>query len=430
MNAHPQPAMLATGADGRKLLRFIACGSVDHGKSTLIGRLLYEADQVFEDQLHALAADSRRFGTQNGALDFSLLLDGLEEERQQNITIDLAYRFFATARRKFIVIDSPGHEEYTANMATGASVADLALVLVAADEGLTRQLKRHLVILALLGVRHVVLAINKMDRVGWSKDRFDAIDAALRAFAAPLGIDTIVSIPVAAKSGDNVVVRSSHMAWYDGPTLLGYLEQAEPAATAQPRPLRMPVQLVNRPSSDFRGYSGLIVSGAVEAGMPVRILPSGRTTRVARIVTLDGDLHRAETGRSVTLTFADQISVSRGDIVAGVDQPAAVSNRVAARVFWMKEEPLAPGGRYLFKLASNTAVVVVEGPLRVLDLDTQQLADVQSIAPNEVGTCRLSFGRPIAVDRYADCKDTGGFILIDPDTFDTVAMGCVERTQA
>jgi sulfate adenylyltransferase large subunit len=435
MNMHAQSAPLAASPypgpqQSKKLLRFIACGSVDHGKSTLIGRLLYESNQLLDDQLDTLAADSRQFGSQAGALDYSLLLDGLAAEREQKITIDVAYRFFTTARRKFIVIDAPGHEQYTANMATGASVADLALVVVAADEGLTRQLKRHLVVLSLLGIRSAVLAVNKMDRVGWSQQSFDAIAAAFRAFAAPLGIDDIVAIPVVAKSGDNVLSHSPHMPWYGGWTLLDYLENVEPAATSKPGPLRMPIQLVNRPDEDFRGYCGLIVSGAVHPGMMVRLLPSGRTTRVARIVTFDGDLTHAEAGRSVTLTFTDEVDASRGDMVVGVDQAPPVSDRIVARVFWMSEAALKPGQRYLLKLATCTATATVEPQLSVLDLDSRSPVDAATITQNEIGTCGLSLNRSITVERYADCRDTGSFILIDPETFGTVAMGCVEQIPA
>jgi sulfate adenylyltransferase large subunit len=446
MNVHPQPAALAPAPEafppeGRKLLRFVACGSVDHGKSTLIGRLLYETNQLFDDQLDALAADTRKFSaqskalaqgalTQDETLDFSLLLDGLAAEREQHITIDVAYRFFTTERRKFIVIDSPGHEEYTANMATGASVADLALVLVAADDGLTQQLKRHLVILSLLGIRHVVLAVNKMDRVGWQEAAFATVDAAFREFASGLGIDAIVSIPLAAKSGDNVVARSAHMDWYRGPTLLEHLEEVEPDGGSQPGPLRMPIQLVNRPGADFRGYSGLITSGSATVGMPVKILPSGRTSRIARIVTFDGDLDRAEAGRSVTLTFADELDASRGDLVAGAAQTPQVTDRIFARVFWMDDAALEPGRSYLFKLATCTVTATVAPGLSVLDLDTRKLVATAAFAPNAIGTCTLTLSRPIAVDRYADNKDTGSFILIDLETCDTVGMGCVEQVAA
>jgi sulfate adenylyltransferase large subunit len=431
MNAHAQPADYEFGTllrqqTRKSLLRFVACGSVDHGKSTLIGRLLYESKQLFEDQLEALARDSRKLGGQGEELDFALLVDGLAAEREQKITIDVAYRFFATARRKFIVIDAPGHEQYTANMATGASVADLALVLVSAEEGLTRQTKRHAVVLSMLGVRNVVLAVNKMDRVGWSEGAFRAMERQFKAFAAALGFDAIVSIPVAAKSGDNIASRSAHMPWYAGPSLLEYLEEAEPVRTAQPQPFRMPIQWVSRPNAEFRGYSGLIARGEVHAGMPVKILPSGRVTRIARIATFDGDLDRASTGRSVALTFADQIDASRGDVVVGLEAAPAMTDRIAARLFWINSEPLAPGRRYLFKLATTTVTATIEPDLSVFDLDTRRLVGAPAIAQNEIGLGRLKLDRPIAVDRYAECKDTGSFILIDPETYDTVGMGCVE----
>jgi sulfate adenylyltransferase large subunit len=435
MNVRAQSANNEFGSllrqQGQKsLLRFIACGSVDHGKSTLIGRLLYESKQLFDDQLDALAADSRRFGTQGGDLDFALLVDGLAAEREQKITIDVAYRFFATARRKFIVIDAPGHEQYTANMATGASVADLALVLVSAGDGLTRQTKRHVVILSMLGLRRVVLAVNKMDRVGWSQEAFCAIGAQFREFATALGFDEIVAIPVAAKSGDNIVSRSAHLPWYGGPTLLRYLEDVETASTSAQRPFRMPIQWVSRPSSDFRGYSGLIASGEIQAGMPVKILPSGRITHIARIATFDGDLPRAGAGRSVTLIFGDQVDASRGDVVAAIDQSPAMTDQISARVFWMNSEPLRPGRNYLFKLATTAVTAKIEPGVRVFDLDTRQLTAAQSMAPNEVGLGTFKLDRPIAVDRYADCKDTGSFILIDQETYDTVGMGCVEEILA
>ncbi len=410
----------------RSLLRFVACGSVDHGKSTLIGRLLFESKQLPEDQLESLAIDSRKFGTQGGELDFALLVDGLAAEREQKITIDVAYRFFATARRKFIVVDAPGHEQYTANMATGASVADLALVLVSADEGLTRQTKRHAVILSMLGVRGIVLAVNKMDRVGWSQGTFHSIEAQFGEFAAGLGLDDVVSIPVAANSGDNVVIRSDRLSWYRGPTLLEYLEDAEPVREPERRPFRMPVQWVSRPNSDFRGYSGLVASGEVHAGMRVTILPSGQVTRIVRIATFDGDLERAAAGRSVTLTFADQIDASRGDMVVGIDQAPAMTDRIAARLFWMNGEPLRQGRSYLLKLATATVTATIEPELSTFDLDAQKAVPAESIAQNEIGAVTLKLDRSIAVDPYTACKDTGSFILIDPESYDTVGMGCVE----
>ena len=432
MSVHVLPERRSVGTASAQhaqkgLLRFVACGSVDHGKSTLIGRLLYESKQLFADQLDALAADSRKFGTQDGALDFALLVDGLAAEREQKITIDVAYRFFATPRRKFIVIDAPGHEQYTANMATGASVADLALVLVGADDGLTQQSKRHVVILSMLGVRKLVLAVNKMDRVGWSERAFEAIAERFRAFTADLGFEDIVCIPLAANSGDNVVSRSARMEWYRGPTLLEHLEQVDTARRAGQRGLRMPVQWVSRPHADFRGYSGMIASGEARAGMAVKILPAGRVTHIARIATFDGDLPRAGAGRSVTLTFADEIDASRGDVIVGLDEPPATTDRISVRVFWMSSTPFEPGRHYLFKLATATANAIIEPDVELFDLDTGRSVAAPAIAPNTIGTGTLKLDRPIAVDRYADCKETGSFILIDPESYDTVGMGCVQR---
>jgi sulfate adenylyltransferase large subunit len=434
MNVHSRPGELTPGehhlGHAQSLLRFVACGSVDHGKSTLLGRLLYESKQLFTDQLETLAADSRKYGTQGEELDYSLLLDGLAAEREQNITIDVAYRFFSTPRRKFIVIDTPGHEQYSANMATGASVADLALVLVSANEGLTRQTRRHIAIVGMLGITDVVLVVNKMDRADWRQDTFRELEAEFRDIAADSGIGNVVAIPVAAKSGDNIASRSSHMPWYRGTTLLDYLEHVEPARADARGPLRMPIQLVNRPDARFRGYSGLITSGTVEVGMPAKIFPSGAGSRIARIVTYDGDLVRAEAGQSVTLTLADQIDASRGDIIADAEHPPTVTQRIGARVFWMGERPLQPGRKYLAKLATRTVSATAGADLTVIDLDQRRTVGAKEIAPNAIGTCTLEFDRPVAVDRYSECKDTGSFILIDPENFDTVGMGCVERVDA
>ena len=344
--------------------------------------------------------DSRKFGTQGDELDFALLVDGLAAEREQKITIDVAYRFFATARRKFIVIDAPGHEQYTANMATGASVADLALVLVSADEGLTRQTRRHALVLSMLGVRDVVLAVNKMDRVGWSEPAFRTLEKDFHEFAAALGIDRIVAIPLAAKSGDNVTSRSAHMPWYTGPSLLEYLEDVEPVRAPQRQSFRMPIQWVSRPNADFRGYSGLIARGEVHAGMAVKILPSGRVTRIARIATFDGDLERAATGRSVTLTFADHVDASRGDVVVGIEAAPTLTDRIAARLFWMGSEPIEPGRRYLLKLATTTVAAKIEPDVKVFDLDARRLIAAAAIAQNEIGLGTLTDrppdrGRPL-----------------------------------
>jgi sulfate adenylyltransferase large subunit len=432
MTARPDPNAFALDdfvrrQERKSLLRFIACGSVDHGKSTLIGRLLYESKHLFDDQLDALKADSRKFGTQGKDLDFALILDGLAAEREQKITIDVAYRFFTTERRKFIVADAPGHEQYTRNMATGASTADLALILVNAQAGLTRQTKRHSLIVSTLGVRHVLLAVNKMDLVDWSEEAFAKIEADFRAFAKNLDDAEIVCIPIAARTGDNVVARSPKMDWYRGPTLLQHLEQVEVAGVPQQQPFRMPIQWVNRPNSDFRGYSGLIASGEVFVGMPVRISPSGQTTHIDRIVTFDGDLDRAVAGQSVTLTTADEIDASRGDVIADSAHPPAVADRLSCRIVWMDKNPLAPGRSYHFKLATAAATATVEADLRALDLNTQSAVATDSLQINDIGDCTLQLDRPVAFDRYADGKDTGSFILIDRESYDTVGMGFVQQ---
>ena len=433
MNAHASRSDFAfeeflQRQEQKSLLRFIACGSVDHGKSTLIGRLLYEATFLFEDQLATLEAESRKYGTQGQELDFSLLLDGLAAEREQKITIDVSYRFFTTDKRKFIVIDAPGHEQYTPNMATGASMADVALILVDARSGITRQTRRHSLIVSTLGVRRMVLAVNKMDLVDWSQERFQAIEREFLAVARDLGVADVVCIPLAAKSGDNVVTRSTAMDWYQGPTLLAYLEDVDVTQSTDHRPFRMPIQWINRPNPDFRGLSGLIASGEVHAGMPVRILPSGQVSRIDRIATYDGDLASAAAGRSVTLTLTDEIDASRGDIVAELNDAPAVTDRFSARVFWMDRYALAPGRSYLMKLATATAMAKVEPGLQVVDLDTRKPIAADQLAQNEIGVCSFTLDRDVAVDRYADTKETGSFILIDPESYDTVGMGCVEET--
>jgi len=432
MNALVDPNTFARDAvlyryENKSLLRFIACGSVDHGKSSLLGRLLYEAKLVPDDQLATLRNDSRRHG--NGdELDFSLLFDGLAAEREQKITIDLAYRFFATEKRKFIVADAPGHEQYTRNMATGASTADLALILVNAQSGLTQQTRRHTLIATTLGVRHLLVAVNKMDLVDWSQAAFAAIEDKFRSFAGHLGAASITFIPTSARGGDNVVNRSAHMDWYRGPTLLEHLETVDVSAQATQRPFRMSVQWVNRPTAEFRGYCGLIAGGAVRPGMAVRVLPSGRSTRIDRIVTATGELARAEAGQSVTLTLTDEVDASRGDMIVDAEAPATVTDQLDARIFWMGQGTLAPGGRYLLKLGTAKAAAAVTGPLRVIDLARDgDAAPADRLMSNEFGLCRLQLDRPLAFDRYDENRETGGFILIDPESHDTVAMGLVEN---
>jgi sulfate adenylyltransferase large subunit len=433
MNALADPDIFASDAvlyryENKSLLRFIACGSVDHGKSSLLGRLLYEAKLVPDDQLATLRSDSRRHGS-GDELDFSLLFDGLAAEREQKITIDLAYRFFATEKRKFIVADAPGHEQYTRNMATGASTADLALILVNAQSGLTQQTRRHALIATTLGVRHLLVAVNKMDLVEWSQAAFADIEDKFRAFAGPLGAASITFIPTSARGGDNVVNRSAHMDWYRGPTLLEHLETVDVSAQAAQRPFRMPVQWVNRPDADFRGYCGLVAGGAVRPGMAVRVLPSGQWTTIERIVTAAGELAHAEAGQSVTLTLTDEVDASRGDMIVDAEAPAMVTDQIDARIFWMGQGTLAPGGRYLIKLGTAGAAATVTGPLRFIDLaHDNEPAKTDRLMSNEFGLCRLQLDRPLATDRYDENRETGSFILIDAESHDTVAMGLVENS--
>ena len=416
--------------ENKDLLRFIACGSVDHGKSSLLGRLLYEAKLVHDDQIETLRRDSRRNGNAGDELDFSLLFDGLAAEREQKITIDLAYRFFATEKRKFIVADAPGHEQYTRNMATGASTADLALILVNAQGGLTQQTRRHALIVSTFGVRDIIVAVNKMDLVGWSEKVFAAIERDFRAFAGRLGHPSITFIPTSARGGDNVVSRSTHMDWYKGPTLLEELETVDVAPRGT-QGFRMPVQWVNRPTAEFRGYCGLIAGGNVRRGMEVRVQPSGQPARIERIVTAAGELDNASAGQSVTLTLSEDVDVSRGDIIAEATAPAMVSDCINARIFWMGQGPLAAGGRYHIKLGTaGAAVTVVDAPRRIDLSGAGESVAAQCLLTNEFGLCRLQIDRALAADRYADNRETGSFILIDPESHDTAAMGLVEGDAA
>ena len=407
----------------KSLLRFITCGSVDDGKSTLIGRLLYESKMIFEDQLTALEADSKKVGTQGDELDFALLVDGLAAEREQGITIDVAYRFFSTDRRKFIVADTPGHEQYTRNMVTGASTADVAVILIDARKGVLTQTRRHSYIVSLLGIKHVVLAINKMDLVGYSQQIFDTIVTEYREFAAQIGLDDIVPVPLSALRGDNMLERSSNTPWYEGPTLMSYLETVAIEDDVQQRPFRLPVQWVNRPNQDFRGFAGTIASGAIRKGEAIRVLPSGRTSTVARIVTQDGDLDEAVAGQSITLTLADEIDISRGDVIATSEAPPAVADQFQATIIWMHDEPMLPGRPYLIKLGARVVTGSITAPKYKVNVNTLEHLAAKQLELNEIGVCNLSLDRPVAFDPYTENRETGGFILIDKISNDTVGAG-------
>ncbi|UXU86779.1 sulfate adenylyltransferase subunit CysN [Burkholderia sp. S-53] len=414
----------ADDAQTKDLLRFITCGSVDDGKSTLIGRLLYESNMLFDDQLTQLEADSKKVGTQGGELDFALLVDGLSAEREQGITIDVAYRFFATARRKFIVADTPGHEQYTRNMITGASTADLAVILIDARKGVLTQTRRHSHLVALIGIKRVVLAINKMDLVDYDQAVFDRIDADYRAFAAELGLAEIVSIPMSALRGDNVIVPSARMPWYAGPTLMQHLDNLPLAArVTRDEPFRLPVQWVNRPHLNFRGYAGSIASGEIRVGERVRVLPSGKESRVATVITQSGESGLARAGDAVTLTLADEIDISRGDVIACADAPPEVADQFEATLVWMHDEPLLPGRPYLVKLGTQTVGATCATPKYKIDVNTREHLAARTLALNEIGVCNLSFDRPVAFDPYDVNRHTGGFIVIDRFTNDTVGAG-------
>lgn len=407
----------------KSLLRFLTCGSVDDGKSTLIGRLLYDSKMIFEDQLAALEADSRKVGTQGGEIDFALLVDGLAAEREQGITIDVAYRFFSTDKRKFIVADTPGHEQYTRNMVTGASTADAAVILIDARKGVLTQTRRHSYLVSLLGIRHVVLAINKMDLVGWSKDVFDTILGEYRDFAAQIGLSDFTAIPISGLRGDNITTPSANAPWYEGPTLLAHLEAIEVEDDLRDKPFRMPVQWVNRPNLDFRGFSGLIASGTVRPGDRIKALPSGRESTVERIVTLGGDLPAAVAGQSVTLTLQDEIDISRGDVIATAKAPPEVADQFEAALVWMDEEAMLPGRPYLIKIGTRTVGASITEPKCKVNVNTLERLAAKRLELNEIGVCNLSLDAPIAFDPYAENKDLGGFILIDRLSNRTVGAG-------
>ena len=431
MNASLEVAAYLQQHETKGLLRFITCGSVDDGKSTLIGRLLHDSKGLFVDQLAALATDSRRHGTQGDGIDYALLLDGLTAEREQGITIDVAYRFFSTDQRKFIVADCPGHEQYTRNMATGASTADLAVVLVDARKGLLTQTRRHSYIVKLLGIRHVVLAVNKMDLVDYDQALFDAIVVGYRELAAQLGIEQVTAIPLSALNGDNLLRRSSAMPWYAGPTLLEHLETVDIGGSGIDVGFRLPVQWVNRPDRtdagrDFRGFAGTVAAGAVKPGDEIVALPSGRRSTVARIVTADGDLDIAAVGQAITLTLADELDISRGDVIASAQHPPQVADQFAAHLLWMGEQPLLPGRPYWLKLGTRTVGATVTEIKHKIDIDTQEHLAAKHLELNEVAYCNLHLDQPIVFEAYRDNRELGAFILIDRQSNATVAAGTLD----
>jgi bifunctional enzyme CysN/CysC len=408
----------------KTMLRFITCGSVDDGKSTLIGRLLYDSKMIFEDQLAALEADSQKLGTQGQQIDFALLVDGLAAEREQGITIDVAYRFFATEKRKFIVADTPGHEQYTRNMVTGASTADLAIILIDARKGILTQTRRHSYLAHLIGIKKIVLAINKMDLVDYDAARFAEICAAYQDFASSIGIEAFTAIPISGLAGDNITHASARTPWYDGPTLLSHLEDVELDQTqAADKPFRMPVQWVNRPNLDFRGFSGQIASGSISQGDMVRIVPSGKTTKVARIVTMDGDLPMAVAGQSVTLTFDDEIDCSRGDVIAIADAPPMVADQFESTLVWMDEAALLPGRNYIMKIGTQSVEACVQSLKYQINVNNTEHLAVKTLALNDIGVVEIATTRPIVFEAYGDNRDLGGFILIDKMTHATIAAG-------
>ncbi|WP_411269234.1 sulfate adenylyltransferase subunit CysN [Sphingobium sp. SCG-1] len=410
----------------KTMLRFITCGSVDDGKSTLIGRLLYDSKMIFEDQLEALQADSKRVGTQGQEIDFALLVDGLAAEREQGITIDVAYRFFATEKRKFIVADTPGHEQYTRNMVTGASTADLAVILIDARKGVLTQTKRHSFLAHLIGIRNIVLAVNKMDLVDYDQATYEAILADYTSFAQSIGISAFTAMPISGFKGDNITTPSPNMPWYTGPALMQHLESVEVDVTSDAqKPFRMAVQWVNRPNLDFRGFSGLIASGSIRPGDAVRVLPSGKTSTVKNIVTFGGNLDQAVAGQSVTLTFADEIDCSRGDVIAAADSPPQVADQFEATIVWMDEAEMLPGRPYWLKIGTQMVTATIQQPKYQVNVNTMEHLAAKTLELNAIGVANLSTDRAIPFEPYADNRDLGGFILIDKMSNATVAAGMI-----
>jgi bifunctional enzyme CysN/CysC len=410
----------------KRLLRFITCGSVDDGKSTLIGRLLYESKMIFEDQLKALASDSAKFGTQGDRIDFALLVDGLAAEREQGITIDVAYRFFSTDRSKFIVADTPGHEQYTRNMVTGASTADLAVVLIDARKGVLTQTKRHTTLVNLVGIKEIVLAVNKMDLVGYKREVFEHIVEHFQAFAAELGVSKFTAIPVSALEGDNITSRSIHTDWYSGPTLMGYLETVSiDLDAAQKLPMRLPVQWVNRPNLDFRGLAGTIVSGTLKAGDAVRVMPSGKESRIKDIIRYQDSHASAIAGQALTITLEDELDISRGDVICDPQSPATVADQFQAQLVWMGDEPMHPGRSFWLKCGTKVVSARVTKIKHQLNVNTLDKLAADKLTLNAVATCNMSTDAPLVFDPYVENKATGGFILIDRLTNNTVAAGMI-----
>ncbi len=411
----------------KQLLRFITCGSVDDGKSTLIGRLLYDSKMIFEDQLTALEDDSKKSGTQGQEIDFALLVDGLAAEREQGITIDVAYRFFATEKRKFIVADTPGHEQYTRNMVTGASTADLAVILIDARKGVLVQTRRHSYLAHLLGIKHLVLAVNKMDLVDYDQATFDTIVADYQKFADEIGIESFTAIPISGFKGDNITqAPSANTSWYDGKALIDHLESVELAnTTAQERAFRMPVQWVNRPNLDFRGFAGLISDGTVKPGDKVRIVPAGKTSTVKSIVSFEGDMDEAAAGQSVTITLDDEVDCSRGDVIATADDPPEASDQFEATIVWMDDEAMKPGRGYFLKLGTQTVTATVQAPKYEIDVNSFEHLAAKTLELNSIGVAELRTDRPITFEQYSTSRQLGGFILIDKITNATVAAGMI-----
>ncbi len=408
----------------KSLLRFITCGSVDDGKSTLIGRLLYDSKMIFEDQLAALEADSKKVGTQGQNIDFALLVDGLAAEREQGITIDVAYRFFATETRKFIVADTPGHEQYTRNMVTGASTADLAVILIDARKGVLTQTRRHSYLVNLIGIRHIVLAVNKMDLIGYDQAKYEEIVADYAKFAAGIGIKSFTPMPISGYMGDNITTRSASTPWYKGVPLVEYLESVELNVTAdQEQPFRLPVQWVNRPNLDFRGFAGQIASGVVKPGDAIRVLPSGKTSTVSRIVTYDGDLAQAVAGQSVTLCLADEIDCSRGDVITLADNPVQVADQFEATIVWMADEAMTPGRAYWIKIGTQSVSATIQAPKYQVNVNTLEHAAAKTLELNAIGVAAVTTDRPIPFEPYEQNRALGGFIVIDKMTNATVGAG-------